>query len=117
MDLYKKLNAKEKAFHDALMGVVEKHGKFSDDSGVYVGYESPAENENAAKGVKCGNCSFYVEGGQCMIVKGKVEEGGYCRLAAIPDGYVTSSKDDEDESESLKNKAIILAINMGAKKD
>ncbi len=117
MDLYKKLSTPEKAFHDALVGVTEKHGKFSNESGVYVGYKSPAENEDASKGVKCGNCSFFVEGGQCMIVKGKVEKEGKCRLAAIPDGYVEYSKDDEDDSESLKNKAIILAINMGAKKD
>jgi hypothetical protein len=116
MDLYKKLAPQEKSFHDALVGVVEKHGKFSDESGVYVGYESAGENEDNAKGVNCGNCSFYAGGTNCMIIKQKVEKGGKCRLAAIPDGYVTYNKDEKEDDDGMKNKAIVLAISMGADK-
>ena len=90
--LYQKLSQSEKAFHDALCDVAEKHGKFGagEASGIYPNYESPSENEDAAIGVKCGNCSFYMGEGRCKIVAQMVEANGICRLAAIPDGYVKS---------------------------
>lgn len=93
--LYAKLNTAEKAFHDALCDVVEKHGKFGagEASGIYPNYESPSENEDAKIGVKCGNCSFYMGEGKCKIVAQMVEANGICRLAAIPDGYVKGYDD------------------------
>jgi hypothetical protein len=93
--LYGKLNEAEQAFHDALCGVVEKHGKFGADkaAGIYPSYESPSENEDAKIGVKCGNCSFYMGEGKCKIVAQLVESNGKCRLAAIPDGYVKGYDD------------------------
>jgi hypothetical protein len=89
-DKYLKLSPAEKSFHDALIGVVKKHGKFGGPSadGVYPNYQSPSENEDVKIGVKCGNCSFYEGEGKCQIVAQKVESNGICRLAAIPDGYV-----------------------------
>lgn len=89
-ELYSKLGTAEKAFHDALCDVAEEHGKFGaeESSGIYPNYESPSENEDAVKGVKCGNCSFYMGEGDCKIIAQKVEANGICRLAAIPDGYV-----------------------------
>ena len=88
--LYGKLNTAEKAFHDALCDVADKHGKFGagEAGGIYPNYESPSENFDSAKGVKCGNCSFFTGDGQCKIVAQMVEANGKCRLAAIPDGYV-----------------------------
>jgi hypothetical protein len=88
--LYDKLPPAEKAFYDALMGVADEHGKFGagNAESIYVNYESPSENEDAKKGVKCGNCSFYQGEGNCKIVAQKVEANGICRLAAIPPGYV-----------------------------
>lgn len=94
--LYLKLNPAEKSFHDALCNVADKHGKFGagEASGIYPNYESPSENEDAAIGVKCGNCSFYMGEGRCKIVAQMVESNGICRLAAIPDGYVMSKDKD-----------------------
>lgn len=93
MDLYDMLNPEEQAYHDALVEIVEEFGYFDQEaSSVWVGYESAAENEDAAIGVKCGNCSFHYEKSEgglgCMIVSFEVEENGKCRLAAIPDGLV-----------------------------
>ncbi len=94
--LYAKLGKAEKALHDALCTVAEKHGKFGagDAAGIYVDYESPSENDDAEKGVKCGNCSFYMGEGKCKIVAQMVEANGICRFAAIPDGYVKMEEED-----------------------
>ena len=89
--LYEKLPPAERSFHDALCEVAEEHGKFGAGAAedIYVGYISPSQNPESKKGVKCGNCSFYQGEGNCKIVAQKVEANGYCRLAAIPPGYVT----------------------------
>ncbi len=94
--LYEKLSDAEKAFHDALCGVAHEYGRFGAEkaASIYVDYESPSENEDAEKGVKCGNCSFYKGEGNCKIVAQKVEANGICRLAAIPDGYVKMEHDE-----------------------
>lgn len=99
--LYAKLNDAEKMFHDALCMVAEKHGKFGagEASGIYPNYESPSENDDAEKGVKCGNCSFYMGDGKCKIVAQLVESNGICRLAAIPDGYVMKDKEEDEEED------------------
>jgi hypothetical protein len=105
MELYDQLTPVEKAYHDALLGVVDKYGPFDKGSGsVWVGYEDGEDNENSAIGVKCGNCSFHVElSGTtelgCKILSFNVEENGLCRLAAIPDGLVNAESDDMDDSD------------------
>lgn len=92
-DLYGMLTPEEKAYHDALVRIAGEYGPFDQGtSSIWVGYESPAENEDAAIGVKCGNCSMHYEaedgGLGCMILSYKVQENAKCRLAAIPDGLV-----------------------------
>lgn len=82
----------EQDLADALIEITEKHGKFnSDDTGVWAGYETGDENENADKGVKCANCILYEGGTSCKILATKVEPEGYCRFALIPDGVVTAA--------------------------
>ena len=97
-DLYSMLNDEEKAYHDALIEIVQEFGPFDQGtSGVWVGYESASENEDAVIGVKCGNCSFHydAEGGLgCKLLSFLVEEEGKCRLAAIPDGLVNTEMSD-----------------------
>jgi len=93
--LYDMLTPEEKAYHDALVGIAEDFGSFDQGaSSIWVGYESAAENEDAAIGVKCGNCSFHVEQENgtiaCKLVSFLVEEEAKCRLAAIPDGLVNT---------------------------
>ena len=82
----------ERELADALIEITKKYGNFnSDDTGVWAGYESAAENENADKGVMCANCTLYEGGTSCKIIAAEVEPGGYCRFALIPDGVVTAS--------------------------
>lgn len=95
----------EQDLADLLLEVVEKHGKFdADNTGVWAGYTSAEENaENAAIGVKCGNCVFWEAPNGCKIIVAETEEGGLCRFAVLPDGTVTAAADtaelekDEDD--------------------
>lgn len=93
-EMENKLPPAEKEFADALMGIAKKYGKLAnnDGNGIWVGYVSAAENENLSIGVKCGNCALYAGNGVCNIVAQTVEDGGYCRLAAIPDGVVKAGR-------------------------
>lgn len=84
--------AEEQDLADALIEIVQKHGKFnSDDSGVWAGYEPAAQNDKKDIGVKCANCILYAGGDACKIIEAKVEPEGYCRFALIPDGVVTAA--------------------------
>jgi hypothetical protein len=83
----------ERDLADALIEITQKYGKFnSDDTGVWAGYESAAENEIKDIGVTCANCILYEGGSSCKIIAAEVEPGGYCRFALIPDGVVSISK-------------------------
>jgi hypothetical protein len=97
--LYEMLTQEEKAFHDALVGIAQQYGPFDlGTSSIWVGYESAEDNEDAEIGVKCSNCSFFnPENNGCAILSYAVEPMGKCRLAAIPDGYVTPKIEEEDE--------------------
>lgn len=112
-DLYGALTPEEKAYHDALVRIKEAFGPFDQGtSSIWVGYESPSENEDADIGVKCGNCAFHydIDGGGlgCKLLSFQVEEDGKCRLAAIPDGIVDISMDGEMsmDEEDLMNDDI-----------
>lgn len=89
------LAPEEREFADAVLKIAKKYGKFNDDnSGVWVGYTPASENEeNAAIGVKCGNCVFFQGNNACQILAEAVEDGGLCRLAVLPDGAVTAAGD------------------------
>jgi hypothetical protein len=77
---------------NAILSVVEKHGKFNEDGvGVWAGYTPAAENEDAKIGVICAHCVFYQEteeGDVCQIVALEIEDLGKCRLAVIPDNLI-----------------------------
>jgi hypothetical protein len=83
----------EQDLADALLEIVEKHGKFNaDNTGVWAGYNSAEENaDNAVIGVKCGNCVFWEGPNGCKITVNETEEGGLCRFAILPDNTVTAA--------------------------
>jgi len=91
----------EREFANSLLAIAKKYGKLSnnDGNGIWVGYVPESENENYEIGVRCENCILHESKSVCKIIKQKIEPGGYCRLAAIPDGVVGSSQDDEDSDE------------------
>jgi hypothetical protein len=84
-----RLVPEERDLAEALLEVVEKHGKFNEDQiGVWAGYSKPEDNEVASIGVKCANCVFYRGGSECAIISLPVEPEGKCRFAVIPEGVV-----------------------------
>lgn len=102
MDMSKmKMSAAEREFANALLSIAQKYGKLSDNdgNGIWVGYVSEEENDNYEIGVRCENCVLHESDYVCKIVKNRIEPGGYCRLAAIPDGVVKSSMEDDDEED------------------
>ena len=111
----------EKELADALQLIADKYGKFNDDNtGIWAGYTPASENEeNAAIGVKCGNCVFFNAPNGCSIIAAEVEDGGLCRFAVLPDGAVTATagskaapKKDQIKGSS-KNKAGSAASGKG----
>jgi len=95
--LYSELSEPEKEFHDSLVALAEKYGPLDNDStGIWIGYEPASQNEDAAIGVMCGNCSLHYEKDSgalgCSILSYEVEEMAKCRLAVIPPGYVQANK-------------------------
>jgi len=106
MDMSKvKMSAAEREFANALLTIAQKYGKLSDNdgNGIWVGYVPEEENDNYEIGVRCENCVLHESDSVCKIIKQKIEPGGYCRLAAIPDGVVGKQneepEDDEDDME------------------
>lgn len=93
-DLYVMLSDEEKAFADALGGVVNKFGKLKEDGGIWIGYVPAVANEDAYMGVMCKNCVFFEGNNNCSLVAQKVEDAGICRLAAIPDELITPEESD-----------------------
>jgi hypothetical protein len=79
----------ERDMANAILDVVEKHGKFDQDGdGVWAGYTPAYDNDVKDIGVKCSNCVFYQGGDQCAIIALKVEPEGKCRFAMLPEGAV-----------------------------
>ena len=70
-----KLAPAEADYVESMFEIVEEYGRLADNDGygIWVGYESPAQNEQKSIGVKCSNCAFW-----CPKMKGcyKAETGG-----------------------------------------
>jgi hypothetical protein len=94
------LMEEEAVLAQALVAIANKYGKFDEDGiGIWAGYESAQENDDADIGVKCSNCVLYEGEGICKILAMKVEDEGKCRFAVIPDDLVNMELDEEDEME------------------
>ena len=96
-DLYEQLSDPEKEYHDSLVSLAEKWGYLdAEETGIWIGYESPSQNSDSPIGVMCGNCSLHYDKDDgsmgCKILSYEIEEKGKCRLAAIPPGYVKLNK-------------------------
>jgi hypothetical protein len=113
------LEVQEALLADMLEFIADQYGKFDeDDTGIWAGYESASENEDASIGVKCENCVLYDGDGVCKIIKQTVEPQGKCRFAIIPDDLVTSDEDSEVEengSEGGMMKFISIPVDNAEK--
>lgn len=92
----------EQLFADTLAYIAQKYGKLEngDETGIWVGYIEPEDNEDVDIGVKCSNCYFYESEKVCKIIAREIHPDAMCRLAAIPPGLVDASgsmSDDDDD--------------------
>jgi hypothetical protein len=115
--LYDKLSNEERALADSLLALSNKVGPLDKAKGIWVGYESASQNENAEIGVKCGNCALHKSSVACAILEAQIEEEGACRFAVIPDGYVTVGSDVQDDMDNPNHeddmsKASVESLNL-----
>jgi hypothetical protein len=114
-DIYKvaeDLAEEEAALADALVAIARTYGKFNEDeTGIWAGYESAAENEVKSIGVKCSNCVLYEGDGVCEIIAQKVEDEGMCRFAIIPDGVVKPEEEDDDMEDEMGKSTESIIVN------
>lgn len=104
-----KLVPEEQELADSLAAIARKYGKFNEDeTGIWAGYEAAKDNVVAHIGVKCANCALYEGNGVCKIIAQKVEDGGKCRFAVIPDGVVSGVYDPA--------KAPVIPVSSGKRK-
>lgn len=91
------LSSAEQMFADVLLAIADKYGKLEDrdDKGIWVGYISPEDNEDKNIGVNCYNCYFYESEKVCKIIKQEIHPDGMCRLAAIPEGLVNTTVEED----------------------
>ena len=115
------LSADERALHESLLQIATVYGKFDEDgSGIWAGYDSPAENDVKDIGVKCSNCTLYKGDGVCSIIKQTVQEEGKCRFAVIPDGIVNLNQEksfDIEEPIELKSGGPIRSHSTAVRDD
>ena len=103
--LYDQLSTAEKALADSLLRLYSEVGPLNQAQGIWVGYVGPEDNENLSIGVKCGNCALHKSEVACAILSIPIQEGGACRFAVIPDGYVNAMS---EVREDMMGKAMTL---------
>lgn len=80
-----KLNDRQKMMYEHYEHVVEQYGKFNQSAKANGAHYAPGQlNPFKNEGMICGNCVFFVGGGGCEIVSGKIDPNGICKLWIIP---------------------------------
>ena len=80
-----KLNDRQKMRQEHYEHVVETQGKFDQSAKANGAHYAPAAaNPFKDKGMACANCVYFIGGGGCEIVSGKIEPMAICKLWIIP---------------------------------
>jgi len=84
-----KLNNRQKMMYELYEEVVEMHGKFNQTAKANGAHYAPASaNPFKEKGMACANCVYFIGGGGCEIVSGKIEPMAICKLWIIPEELI-----------------------------
>jgi hypothetical protein len=84
-DVKGNLTDRQQEMYEDYEKIVEKFGLFKQDSKADGAHYAPASaNPFKEEGLMCSNCVFYIGGGACEIVKGKIEPEAICKLWIIP---------------------------------
>lgn len=80
-----RLNSRQNMMYETYESIVEMHGLFNQTAKADGAHYAPADkNPFIAEGMICANCVFFVGGGKCEIVSGKIEPNAICKLWIIP---------------------------------
>jgi hypothetical protein len=97
------LNERQNEMYRDYENQVAVHGMFNqsaDANGAhYFGRES---NPFAAEGMNCANCVFYLGGGGCEIVEGKIDPMGLCKLWIIPQDLIERETEPFPDTEFVE---------------
>jgi len=75
----RELLPQDEKLEEAQQEIAEEDGKWTKESAHYI-----EKNPFAARGIKCHNCTHYVEEGGCKIVSGTIGGDAICKLWVIP---------------------------------
>ena len=88
-----KLNDRQKMMYEHYEHVVEEYGKFDQSAKANGAHYAPsALNPFKDEGMVCGNCVYFIGGGKCEIVSGKIEPNAICKLWIIPQELIKVKK-------------------------
>jgi len=88
-DVKGNLTPRQKAMYDYYEEVVDKFGLFDQTSKSNGAHYAPAEaNPFKEKGLVCSNCVYFIGGGACEIVAGRIEAEAICKLWIIPEDLI-----------------------------
>lgn len=84
-----KLTDRQKMMYQHYEHVVEEYGKFDQSAKANGAHYAPAsKNPFKEAGMVCGNCVYFIGGGACEIVSGKIEPMAICKLWIIPEELI-----------------------------
>jgi len=83
------LNERQKMMYEMYENITSMHGKFNQTSKANGAHYAPANlNPFKNEGLVCGNCVYFIGGGACEIVSGKIEPNAICKLWIIPEKLI-----------------------------
>jgi hypothetical protein len=88
-DVKGNLTDRQQEMYEDYEEIVEKFGLFKQDSKADGAHYAPASaNPFKEEGLVCSNCVFYIGGGACEIVSGRIEPDAICKLWIIPENLI-----------------------------
>jgi hypothetical protein len=88
-DVKGNLSARQQKLYEYYEEVVEEFGMFDQTSGASGAHYAPANaNPFKQKGLVCSNCVYFIGGGACEIVAGRIESDAICKLWIIPEDLI-----------------------------
>jgi hypothetical protein len=90
-DVKGNLSSRQQKMYEYYEEVVEEFGLFNQTSRANGAHYAPAiVNPFKAKGLICSNCVYFIGGGACEIVSGRIEPDAICKLWIIPEDLITN---------------------------
>jgi HK97 family phage portal protein len=87
----RELSPQDEKLEEAQQEIAEEDGKWSKESAHYI-----ASNPFAGRGIKCHNCTHYVEEGGCKVVSGPIAGDAICKLWVIPQEKIAEEPEKRD---------------------